>query len=81
MIAFLAVMMNLIAGDSLVSIHVIPAIAGGAIVFLAGKITGEFGVGLSVSNTDRVAIPNALQLRLSDGNIREERRLQTTNGV
>ena len=31
-IAFLAVMMNLIAGDSVAFIHVIPAIAGGAIV-------------------------------------------------
>jgi len=44
-IALLAAMMNFIAGDSLVSIHVIPAVAGAAIVFLAGKITSEFGGG------------------------------------
>ncbi len=44
-IAGLASIMRFIAGDSLVSIHVIPAIAGAAIVFLAGKIASEFGGG------------------------------------
>ena len=45
-IAVLAAIMNLIAGDSLVSIHVIPALAGSAIVFLAGKIAKELGGGM-----------------------------------
>jgi hypothetical protein len=45
-IAVLAALMKLIANDSLVSIHIIPAIAGGSIVFFAGKISGELGGGL-----------------------------------
>ena len=42
-IALLAALMNVIAGDSLVSIHIIPALASAAIVFLAGKIASELG--------------------------------------
>jgi hypothetical protein len=45
-IALLAALMNGIAGDSLVSIHVIPALAASAIVFLAGMIARELGGGL-----------------------------------
>ncbi len=45
MIALLASIMSIFGGDSLVSIHIIPAIAGGAIVFVAGKIASELGGG------------------------------------
>ena len=45
-IALLAALMNAIAGDSLVSIHVIPALAASAIVFLAGMIARELGGGI-----------------------------------
>jgi 4-amino-4-deoxy-L-arabinose transferase-like glycosyltransferase len=44
-IAVLAALMNFIAKDSLVSIHVIPALAASLTVFLAGKIAQEFGGG------------------------------------
>ena len=47
--------MNVLAGDSLVSIHVIPAIAGAAIVFLAGKIASEFGGGIKAQVLAAVA--------------------------
>ncbi len=55
MIALLAAIMNVLAGDSLVSIHVIPAIAGAAIVFLAGKIASEFGGGIKAQVLAAVA--------------------------
>jgi hypothetical protein len=55
MIALLAAIMNVLTGDSLVSIHVIPAIAGGAIVFLAGKIASEFGGGIKAQVLAAVA--------------------------
>jgi 4-amino-4-deoxy-L-arabinose transferase-like glycosyltransferase len=44
-IAVLAALMNVIAGDSLVSIHIIPAIASSAIVVMAGLLAREFGGG------------------------------------
>lgn len=43
MIALLSALMNVVARDSLVSIHIIPAIAGGAIVFVSGMIAAELG--------------------------------------
>jgi len=54
-IALLAALMNVIAGDSLVSIHIIPALAAAAIVFLAGKIAGELGGGLKAQVLAAVA--------------------------
>jgi hypothetical protein len=45
LIALLAAFMYVIAKDSLVSIHLIPAIAGAAIVFLSGRIAAQFGGG------------------------------------
>jgi hypothetical protein len=54
-IALLAALMNVIAGDALVSIHIIPALAGGVIVFLAGKIASEFGGGLKAQVLAAVA--------------------------
>jgi 4-amino-4-deoxy-L-arabinose transferase-like glycosyltransferase len=54
-IALFAALVNVIAGDSLVSIHVIPAIAAAAIVFLAGKIASEFGGGLRAQVLTAVA--------------------------
>ncbi|MGI0091338.1 MAG: glycosyltransferase family 39 protein [Nitrososphaerales archaeon] len=43
MIAVLAAVMYAIAGDSLVSIHVIPALVGGSLVFTSGMIARELG--------------------------------------
>ncbi|MHB1909050.1 MAG: ArnT family glycosyltransferase [Nitrososphaerales archaeon] len=45
MIAFLAYILNFIAKDSLVSIHVIPALASSAIVAMSSKIASELGGG------------------------------------
>ena len=44
-IALLAALMGFIAGDSLVSIHIIPALAGAAIVFVSAMIAKELGGG------------------------------------
>ncbi|HZW57901.1 MAG TPA: glycosyltransferase family 39 protein [Nitrososphaerales archaeon] len=43
MIALLAAAAKVLGGDSLYSIHVIPALAGSAIVFLGGRIARELG--------------------------------------
>ncbi len=45
MIALLAWIMNVISGDSLISIHIVPAVSGAAIVFVAGKLAAELGGG------------------------------------
>ena len=45
MIAFLAFVMNFVAQDSLVAVHVIPALASSALVVVAGKIASELGGG------------------------------------
>jgi len=55
MIALLAAIMNVLASDSLVSIHVIPAVAAAAIVFLAGKIASELGGGIKAQVLAAVA--------------------------
>jgi 4-amino-4-deoxy-L-arabinose transferase-like glycosyltransferase len=44
-IAVLASIMYVVASDSLVAIHILPALAGSAIVFVAGKIAQELGGG------------------------------------
>jgi 4-amino-4-deoxy-L-arabinose transferase-like glycosyltransferase len=44
-IALLAALMNVLGHDSLFAIHVIPAIAGSSIVFVAALIAKEFGGG------------------------------------
>lgn len=43
MIAYLAAALNFVAGDALVAIHVVPALAGAALVFVAGMIAKELG--------------------------------------
>lgn len=43
MIAYIAAVLNFLAGDTLVAIHVVPALAGAALVFVAGMITREIG--------------------------------------
>lgn len=45
MIAYVAALVNIVAGDSLVSIHVLPAFAEGVVVFLSGMIARELGGG------------------------------------
>src|SRR4029077_4722411 len=43
MIAYLAALMGVVAGDDLVAIHVIPSLAGAAVVFVAGMMARELG--------------------------------------
>jgi len=43
MIAYVAAVLNFLAGDALVAIHVVPALAGAALVFVAGMIAKELG--------------------------------------
>jgi len=43
MIAYIAALLNLVAGDNLVAIHVVPALAGAALIFVAGLIARELG--------------------------------------
>lgn len=43
MIAYIAALMDVLAGDSLVAIHVVPALAGAALVVVAGLIARELG--------------------------------------
>ena len=43
MIAYIAAVLNVLAGDALVAIHVVPALAGAALVFVAGMIARELG--------------------------------------
>lgn len=45
LIGWLAALMNLLAGDGLVAIHVIPALAGGCLVAVTGLIARELGGG------------------------------------
>ena len=45
MIAYVAALLNLFTGDSLVSIHTLPAFAEGVLVFMAGMIARELGGG------------------------------------
>ena len=45
LIAYLAALLGYVAGDSLVAIHIVPAIAGAALVFVAGMIAREIGGG------------------------------------
>jgi hypothetical protein len=45
LLGWLAALLNLLAGDGLVAIHVIPALAGGAIVIITGLIAREMGGG------------------------------------
>ncbi len=45
LIGWLAALLNLLAGDNLVAIHVIPALAAGALVFVTGLIARELGGG------------------------------------
>ncbi|HVB95455.1 MAG TPA: glycosyltransferase family 39 protein [Nitrososphaerales archaeon] len=45
MIAYLAALMGVAAGDNLVAIHVIPALAGASVVFVAGMTARELGGG------------------------------------
>jgi len=43
MIAYIAAILNFLAGDALVAIHVVPALAGAALIFMAGMIARELG--------------------------------------
>jgi 4-amino-4-deoxy-L-arabinose transferase-like glycosyltransferase len=43
MIAYIAALMNVLAGDNLIAIHVVPALAGAALVVFAGFIARELG--------------------------------------
>ena len=43
MIAYVAAILNYLAGDALVVIHVVPALAGAALVFVAGMTARELG--------------------------------------
>jgi 4-amino-4-deoxy-L-arabinose transferase-like glycosyltransferase len=43
MIAYIAALLNALAGDSLVAIHVVPALAGAALVVVAGFVARELG--------------------------------------
>jgi 4-amino-4-deoxy-L-arabinose transferase-like glycosyltransferase len=43
MIAYVAALLNPISGDSLFAIHVVPALAEGALVFISGSIAKELG--------------------------------------
>lgn len=43
LIGWLAALLNILAGDSLVAIHIIPALAGAAIVVITGLIARELG--------------------------------------
>jgi hypothetical protein len=45
MIAYIAWLMGLVAGDGLIAIHVVPALAGAALVFVGGMIAKELGGG------------------------------------
>jgi hypothetical protein len=45
MIALLAALMNVIAGDALVAIHLIPALAGAALIVITGLMARELGGG------------------------------------
>lgn len=45
MIAYIAVFLNVISKDSLVSIHIVPALADAFLVFIAGMIARELGGG------------------------------------
>ncbi len=45
MIAYVAALLNVFTGDSLVSIHVLPAVAEAVLVFLSGLIARELGGG------------------------------------
>ena len=45
LIAYLAAILRLLAGDGLVAIHVVPALAGAALVFVAGMTARELGGG------------------------------------
>ena len=45
MIAYIAALINVFTGDSLVSIHVLPALAEAIVVFVAGLIARELGGG------------------------------------
>ena len=43
MIAYIAALLGLLAGDGLVAIHVVPALAGSAVVFVTGLTARELG--------------------------------------
>ncbi|MDA4130340.1 MAG: glycosyltransferase family 39 protein, partial [Thaumarchaeota archaeon] len=43
LIAYIAAFMNFVAGDSLVGIHLVPALASSILIFVAGKIAKELG--------------------------------------
>jgi 4-amino-4-deoxy-L-arabinose transferase-like glycosyltransferase len=43
MIAYIAAILNFLAGDALIAIHGVPALAGAALVFVAGMIAKELG--------------------------------------
>ncbi len=45
LIAWLGALMNLIAGDALVAIHIIPALAGASLAFITGMMARELGGG------------------------------------
>jgi 4-amino-4-deoxy-L-arabinose transferase-like glycosyltransferase len=45
LIAYLAAILGFLAGDGLVAIHVVPALAGAALVFVAGMTARELGGG------------------------------------
>ena len=43
MMAYIAAVLNYLAGDALVAVHVVPALAGAGLVFVAGMIARELG--------------------------------------
>ncbi len=45
LIGWLAALMRVVAGDSLVAIHVIPALSSAIIIVVTGLMTGELGGG------------------------------------
>lgn len=65
MIAYIAALLNSIAGDSLIAIHVVPALAGGALVFVAGMIAKELGGKRWAQALSAVATLVTAQLALS----------------
>jgi 4-amino-4-deoxy-L-arabinose transferase-like glycosyltransferase len=54
-IAILAALLNVLSGDSLISIHVIPALAGSATVFVSAMIARESGGGTKAQTLTAVA--------------------------
>ena len=65
MIAYIAAVLNALAGDALVAIHVVPALAGAALVFVAGMIARELGGNRWAQGLSAVAALVTAQLAFS----------------